>query len=941
MIITKLTLENYKQYRGEHVFPIAEEATIGVVGANGVGKTTIFEAIEWCLYNPRSIENKSIRPRGTGGEARVVVELTTVDGSQVYEVERILKRNTTQAAVYRMNEMGGGDPVVQGTRDVTDYISTTLIGLGHSAFVATFFTRQKELSFFGEMRPTERRREVSKLLGYETIKQAQQLIGDDRAKVRSEADGLQDLYEARSGDRDFPAEIAAAREELTAQREALDAAIAALATAEAVTAERDGEMTRLQELRDRHNEIAGELRHLETQMTHAGERQATIASDLKALDAREEERGKLAGVAAREPELRAERERLDAERERHERRERLRGEMRGCGQTVDQGIADARAIVDRARQATTDSGWSWSELDDRRPTDAIDRLSTIARANDLAGAQARLNLYLAAVAEQKRLDVEATTLGKYRQRQQQLKDELSGLLEGGEPAELRKALETRQDAAKTTIAEIRSRMATISEQETRARELIGKLDHQHFEEECPTCGRAFSDDDARFTIERMRETIDRCQAETAEARRAVTSAENDLKQMQQELARVQEAERRINDCRTRLASGADYVEQQAAKVATQETALRNVLAQAGLPSTPSIDEVSEVERAVRRSQALHDTAEPLAMIRRAISDAQEAMQRHETALAALTDIAWDPERYRDVSARHNAAANAVGAVQQIDRELSRRPQLEHDRATVAEAIDTLTRQVAEQKSALDAVGHDPTRLQETVLALQQARSEERERREAVTAADREARDVEYRLKTLERDEQHVKDIAIQAEAKRKELQELDLMYREFSEFDKFVAQKLTPQLSEITSDIVSAMTDGKYDRVTFDEDYGIEVFDSTDEKFPLETFSGGERDAIALAARLALSRMIGSQAANPPGFLVLDEVFGSLDAERRERVLTLLGQHSHEFFRQMFVISHIDDVQQSPVFDTIWQVTQSEDGSSDVVVLTGDAALVE
>ena len=216
-----------------------------------------------------------------------------------------------------------------------------------------------------------------------------------------------------------------------------------------------------------------------------------------------------------------------------------------------------------------------------------------------------------------------------------------------------------------------------------------------------------------------------------------------------------------------------------------------------------------------------------------------------------------------------------------------------------------------------------------------------ERREEVTVADRAARDVEYRLKTLERDEQQVKDIAAQAEAKRREVQELDLMYREFAEFDKYVAQKLTPQLSEITSDIVSAMTDGKYDRVTFDEDYGIEVFDSTDEKFPLETFSGGERDAIALAARLALSRMIGSQAANPPGFLVLDEVFGSLDAERRERVLTLLGQHSHEFFRQMFVISHVDDVQQSPVFDTIWQVVQAEDGSSDVQVVNGDAGLVE
>lgn len=941
MIITKLTLENYKQYRGEHVFPLAEDATIGVVGANGVGKTTIFEAIEWCLYNPRSIQNTSIRPRGTGGEARVVVELTTGDGAQVYEVERILKRNTTQAAVYKMNEMGGGDPVVQGTRDVTDYISTTLIGLGHSAFVATFFTRQKELSFFGEMRPTERRREVSKLLGYETIKQAQQLIGDDRAKVRSEADGLQDLYEARSGDRDFPTEIAAARKELAAQRETLDAASAALATAEAATAEHDAAMIRLHELRDTWNGIAGELRHVETQLTHAGERQATIAGELKALDARAAERTGLAGVASREPELRAERERLDAERARHERRERLQGEMRGCGQTVDQGIADARAIVDRARNATTDTGWSWSELDDRRPVEAIDRLAAIARASDLAAREARLSLFVTATGAQQRLDEEQETLRRYNARFQQVQDELRQMLDGEDAAALRRKIEIGQTTAQGAIAEARSTIATCTEQETRARELIGKLEHQHFDEECPTCGRPFTDDEAAFTIERMRETIERCQAGIATARKTTADAEAELRSLQQALTRLQAQEERVIKHRASLASGREHVQQQEEKVAAQETALRNVLDQIGLPSTPGADEISAIEREVASSRTLHATLEPLAMIRRAIVDAQQAIQRHESALAELADIAWDPERYREVSERHNAAANAAGAVQQIDRELARRPQLEHDRDTVAETIATLTRQVAEQKTALEAVGHDPARLETAATTLAESRQAERARREDVTAADRAVRDVEYRLKTLERDEQQVKDIAIQAEAKRKELQELDLMYREFSEFDKFVAQKLTPQLSEITSDIVSAMTDGKYDRVTFDEDYGIEVFDSTDEKFPLETFSGGERDAIALAARLALSRMIGSQAANPPSFLVLDEVFGSLDAERRERVLTLLGQHSHEFFRQMFVISHVDDVQQSPVFDTIWQVVQAEDGSSDVVVVSGDAALVE
>ena len=74
----------------------------------------------------------------------------------------------------------------------------------------------------------------------------------------------------------------------------------------------------------------------------------------------------------------------------------------------------------------------------------------------------------------------------------------------------------------------------------------------------------------------------------------------------------------------------------------------------------------------------------------------------------------------------------------------------------------------------------------------------------------------------------------------------------------------------------------------FDENYGIEVFDG-DECFKLEGFSGGERDVVALCARLAMSELVGSSALRPPRFLVLDEVFGSLDSERRSQLLETLG----------------------------------------------------
>jgi DNA repair exonuclease SbcCD ATPase subunit len=338
---------------------------------------------------------------------------------------------------------------------------------------------------------------------------------------------------------------------------------------------------------------------------------------------------------------------------------------------------------------------------------------------------------------------------------------------------------------------------------------------------------------------------------------------------------------------------------------------------------------------------MRETIQPLTMIRRSIADAQETRERHNGELATLTDIAWDPDAWGDVTDRFTNASNAAGAVQQIDRELAKRPQLEHDLEGAGTLLAKLESGIAAQEAARDGVGFDPVALEQASVAFTQARQVERERRDVRDDARTRKLNAEHRLDMLLRDEQQLKELAAEAEEKRTLLRELDLMYREFSEFDKYVAQKLTPQLSDITSDIVAAMTDGAYDRVDFDEDYGIQVWDGPDEKFDLETFSGGERDAIALAARLALSRMIGSQAANPPGFLVLDEVFGSLDAERRDRVLTLLGQHSHEFFRQMFIISHIDDVQQSPVFDTIWQVTQTEDGSSEVQPGIAEAALVD
>jgi DNA repair protein SbcC/Rad50 len=234
--------------------------------------------------------------------------------------------------------------------------------------------------------------------------------------------------------------------------------------------------------------------------------------------------------------------------------------------------------------------------------------------------------------------------------------------------------------------------------------------------------------------------------------------------------------------------------------------------------------------------------------------------------------------------------------------------------------------IAERRTQLEsergALGFDEARLRLAQEEEAAARGTARIARDEAAQARDSLRDALAARDRVVAERDRLLRLAEEAERRGREADELDRMYREFAEFDKFVADHVGPLLAETTERLLSLVTHGKYDRVRFDENYGIEVFDG-DECFKLEGFSGGERDVVALCARLAMSELVGSSALRPPRFLVLDEVFGSLDSERRGQLLETLGSLAYGgHFQQMFIISHVDDVQQSPVMNEAWTIEE-------------------
>ena len=123
-------------------------------------------------------------------------------------------------------------------------------------------------------------------------------------------------------------------------------------------------------------------------------------------------------------------------------------------------------------------------------------------------------------------------------------------------------------------------------------------------------------------------------------------------------------------------------------------------------------------------------------------------------------------------------------------------------------------------------------------------------------------------------------------------------------------QQIRPALEGAVGELLSRLSDGRFDAVKLDEEYNLEVRDDGQMR-PLNEFSGGEIDLIALAMRLALANVVSERhGSGGAGFLILDECFGSQDQDRRGSILTAL-RGLKGAYGQIFLISHVGGIEDS------------------------------
>jgi len=192
MILKNLSLKNFRKFKNSTIeFP---DGVTGIVGLNGVGKSTIFEAIAWVLYGSVAARTSvdQIKREDALSSDTCRAELEFVFENDNYRVVReMIGKNLTASATVTVN----GKIAATSAEVVSKYIQKKL-GMDFKSFFTSIFAKQKELNALSSMIASERRPLILRMLGIDSLDEVIKEIKSDKRNKDSLIDKLkQDLVD--------------------------------------------------------------------------------------------------------------------------------------------------------------------------------------------------------------------------------------------------------------------------------------------------------------------------------------------------------------------------------------------------------------------------------------------------------------------------------------------------------------------------------------------------------------------------------------------------------------------------------------------------------------------------------------------------------------------------------------------------------------------------
>ena len=186
MRISSVRLKNYRQFKEAHIeFP---DGVIGLVGLNGVGKSSLVEAIAWALFGniASRTDKEGIKRTGAAPSEACEVSLEIEIGTDSYRIVRALKGSSQTGAA---SVFANGKKIADSVKGCEKEIAH-ILGMDFKSFYTSFYAKQKELNALSDLNPNQRKDIIIRMLRIDAV---------DRAvdRIREEARDTKKIIEIR------------------------------------------------------------------------------------------------------------------------------------------------------------------------------------------------------------------------------------------------------------------------------------------------------------------------------------------------------------------------------------------------------------------------------------------------------------------------------------------------------------------------------------------------------------------------------------------------------------------------------------------------------------------------------------------------------------------------------------------------------------------------
>lgn len=903
MIPEELHLRNFLSHR-ETDLDLRGVHLASLVGDNGAGKSALLDAMTWAVWG------RSRAPYGHDDDL-------VYHGEDMLEVEFIFRMPYQGGAehrcrILRRREQRGRRAVGstldfqvegdEGWRSLTaDSIRDTQtriveeLGLDYDTFINSAYLRQGHADEFTVQSATERKRVLSSILGLDrwseyqerakkrlSVAQGQLKEMDRRLMETTYEIGRRPEYEAALETAELRVQEAEAHLRFTQGQ--MDEINRVQEQALALDRRLEDLNRRIAEEENRLTQLQGDATAHSDQQTHyqeVVEQAAAIEAAYQTYqDTLVEERAwgdKLSQAA-----------RLQTEKSRHERaiaaaREDLNAHLRAAEQDaarLERAIATARAALERA---LSDCNGQIATLSGRLVAPEV--------LAELATAEQELAhlIEVAAACEQARETLHA------------------GEIEKGQRTERNRQLRDLMDETKSRLDALAAAEADCP----LCRQPLTPEHHQRLLVAIEGEGTQMGDE---FRANKTR--IQELQQERAETQEAIQGYER-------ELAARPRQEQRIARLQQQIEQG-EAADQQMGELRARVADLEAQLdAQAYAPDENAALIVCREQQAALAARLTGEDYAP------------EAREQLRATLDELATLGYDDAAHRAIKARITALSSAENEYRELEKA---RISVEKEAETLkrlaleVEAQSQRAQQVrderATQQLALEALQPQISQAPRLAQLLDMARREESSARQSVGAARQTLaalETLERRLVTMRADH----DTLARRVALLTELRDAFGV----NGIPAMIIEHTLPELEREANHILQRLTGGRM-HVRFETQRETKTGDMretldiiiSDEKGtrPYENYSGGEQFRINFAIRVALSRMLAQRAGVRLRSLFVDEGFGALDEEGRQRLVEAVKAVQNEF-DLILIITHVAELREA--FPTQIQVLKAEVGS--------------